>query len=160
MFELTQVENLNGDLTSIKARLDECRAAAKEITETVRNRIISDKENAERRAKELQAEIQSGTCSDTINRIKQKEIDAIANRKYGPTDDERAEFQETISEYRTANEDLKRKQIELREAIRVAKHRLDELKSNMYSGADPDLIKSWINGDIEEFEKLSTFLEV
>lgn len=154
MYEFTRVENLNGDLTSIRARLNECRDAAREITETVHNRIIADKKNADRRAEELKKEIESDVFSDTIRRIKQNEIDAISCRRYEPTDSERAEFEQVILEYRSALNDLKGKQNDLKEAVRDAKHCLDDIHSNAYTGADPVLIDRHIDSEKKKFDEL------
>ncbi len=154
MYEFTQVENLNGDLTSIRARLKECHAAAREITEAVRNRIIDDKKNADRRAEELRKEIESAELSDTIRRIKQNEINAITCRRYEPTDSEKAEFEQVISEYRAALNDLRGKQIDLKEAVRNAKHCLDDMQSNAYAGSDPVLIDRHIDSEKEKFDEL------
>lgn len=159
MHKLTKVEELYGDLTTIRARVHECENAAKEIIELIHTRIITDKKNAERRAVELKKEVDSATCSDTVRRIKQREIEAIAERRYEPTDSEKAEFNQTIIEYKAALSDLKAKQIELKDVSREAKRYIDDLIKKAYEGADTDIIKNWIKGDIEKFERLSLIEE-
>lgn len=154
MYEFTRVENLNGDLSSIRARLEECQVAAHEITEAVRKRIIDDKKNSDRRAEELQKEIESAELSDTICRIKQNEIDAISCRRYEPTDIERAEFEQVILEYRSALNDLRGKQIDIKEAVRDAEHCLEDIRSNAYTKADPVLIDRYIESEIKKFDEL------
>ena len=134
MHKLTRVEELYGDLTTIRARVNECEKAANEIIELIHTRVITDKKNAERRAVELKKEVDSATCSDTVKRIKQREIEAIAERRYEPTDGEKAEFDQTIIEYKAALSNLKAKQSELKDASREAKRYIDDLNKKAYEG--------------------------
>lgn len=159
MYEFTRVENLNGDLTSIRSRLKECRNNAQEITEMARTRILADKKSADRRAEELMEEINSTEMSELKKRIKQSEIDAISHRRYEPTEIEKAEFEQAILEYNAALNDLKDKQNELKEAIKAAKRCLDDIRADMYVDADPVLIERYIDSEKARFNEITIYEE-
>lgn len=159
MYEFTRVENLNGDLTSIRSRLKECQNNAREITEMARTRILADKKSADRRAEELMEEINSTEMSELKKRIKQSEIDAISFRRYEPTEIEKTEFEQAILEYDAALNDLKDKQIELKEAIKAAKRCLDDIRSDMYVDADPVLIERYIDSEKARFNEITIYEE-
>lgn len=159
MIELERVERLNGDLSVIKIRLNECKSKGTEITETVRNRILADKKSSDRRAEELAKEIASGSCSDAARRIKQSEIDAIASRKYEPTKIEREEFEAVIEEYKATLKELRGKQDELRGAISDARHSLEQMKTDICKNADPVLMERYISSQITDFKKITILAE-
>lgn len=102
---------------------------AREILSAIENRLTSERRQDAARAAELEAQINDTTRPQTVRRMAENELSRLRGRNYGPTDEERELFGQSVAEVQTAINDAQRVRGELEELIRAAKGTILEILS-------------------------------
>ena len=91
----------------------EAENEAHEILSAIENRLTSERRQDAARAAELEAQINDTARPQTIRRMAENELNRLRGRNYGPTEEERELFRQSVTEVQTAINDAQRVRGEL-----------------------------------------------
>lgn len=127
---------------------------AREILSAIENRLTSERRQDAARAAELEAQINDTTRPQTVRRMAENELSRLRGRNYGPTDEERELFGQSVAEVQTAINDAQRVRGELEELIRAAKGALEVIRVERYKDMDLQIVRNRADDLRRDFDKM------
>lgn len=136
------------------AAYDEALLNAKQITEAVKGRLTAERGADAARMAKLQDIIDSESRGETARRMAGVELERLRNRTYVVLPEERALFDEAITNAEQATMEAQALQQALRENFEIVTKELKQLRQDTLGDQGSELRPRWIDGCLKDFEQL------
>ncbi len=149
-----QLDQLASDYRLTALSIEVAKKEAAEILDAISARIQQEQERSEERGAELQAAVDDKSRSEVVRKMAGLELERLEGLAPTVTQEERALFDEKISEAATALSELRKIEKQLATARSALKKQIDEdFKQGNLFPVDALLLSRHVEGVQEKFER-------
>lgn len=147
------VAQARNELTELWEQIYLIRDSCNDMLTAIKDRLGSDKTKTDARTAELLKRLNDASCSPSLKRVAELELQQLQSKEFAPTAEEISAFHEEFKCYKQVVIDTRKAEQKLTELLREARSELDKVKAEK-NRSEGSPIENWVAGLKKDFDNL------